>query len=242
MASIFISDLHLDESRPDLTQHFHDFLARYRSQMETLYILGDLFELWIGDDAMTEFHLHIASALKSLSSSGVPIYFMPGNRDFLIGTKFCKLAGCTRLPDPSLINLYGENVLLTHGDLLCIQDKAHLRFRRFTQCGLIQKLFLCLPLSLRQSLAKQLRTRSQTHMKTLPAKAMDAAMPAIEALFNRYREAKTTVLIHGHTHQPNIHYLLQSSPFKTRYVLSDWGKQFHLLLCDASGKKLFYET
>lgn len=241
MATLFISDLHLQESRPDLTRLFFDLIHRYESQMEALYILGDLFEVWIGDDDLTPFHLSLIHALQTLTQRGISVYFLPGNRDFLIGKAFCKLSGCTLLPDPCLIDLYGERVLLTHGDHLCSLDTTHLRFRKLIRSNLIKKILLALPLTWRKKIACYLREKSKQHTLNLNKIYMDAPIATIQALFETTQHRVTTI-IHGHTHRPSIELFFKNEDHQTRIVLSDWETKGNVLICNPKEKRLVYES
>lgn len=157
---LLISDLHLQEERPDITRAFLDLLDGRARHATALYILGDFFEAWIGDDAMTPFQQSICQALRQLSDSGTAVYLMHGNRDFLIGQDFCKAAGCTLLADPSVVTLGGERVLLMHGDTLCTRDVAYLKMRRYLRNPVSLWILRHLPLSTRQKLARKLRSEA----------------------------------------------------------------------------------
>ncbi|MBI5447729.1 MAG: UDP-2,3-diacylglucosamine diphosphatase [Gammaproteobacteria bacterium] len=243
MTTLFISDLHLQAPRPDLTELFLALLKEHAGHVEALYILGDLFETWIGDDDQSAFNTRILLALRQFTDSGSRLYFLPGNRDFLIGNQFLEKTNCVLLSDPTLIDLYGEQVLLLHGDNLCTDDKKHQLFRKITQHALFKKSILSIPLSWRQKIAETLRSWSQTHTKKLAPKLMDATPLAIKTLFNRYH---VDVLIHGHTHRPSIEYFYESSPQKekkhycSRIVLSDWETQAHMLIWNKQGKRLMF--
>lgn len=236
--TLFISDLHLDRSRPAITQLFLAFLNREAAQADALYILGDLFEAWIGDDNKTEFNEMIFDAIKKISQAGTPIYIMPGNRDFLIGKNFIQQTGCHYLTDPSVINLYGNRVLLMHGDLLCTDDKDYLRFRKIVQNPVIKNLFLCLPLIWRKNIALKLRSRSQMQGATKSSNVMDATNEGVKNIIDKY---DVLFLIHGHTHRPSIHYFNHAEKTIRQIVLSDWDKRGNALSIQANGKmKLYY--
>ncbi|MCL6268719.1 UDP-2,3-diacylglucosamine diphosphatase [Sansalvadorimonas sp. 2012CJ34-2] len=216
MRSLFISDLHLTPGRPDITRAFLRFLEQDAPTARQLYILGDFFEYWIGDDVMDEFHLQIAGALRRLSEHGVSISFMHGNRDFLVGERFCQLAGCTALPDPSVILLAKEPVVLMHGDSLCTLDTSYIRFRKVVRNPLIQKLFLSFPKRMRRKLADRLREKSMSAAREKTEPSMDVTPEAVTDALTQY-QSKT--LIHGHTHKPAIHDLEDG---QQRIVLGDW--------------------
>lgn len=227
MYTLFISDLHLASHLDKTINIFIRFINQQSYIADAIYILGDLFETWIGDDIDNEFIQMIYQSLHQ-ASQRIPIYFMHGNRDFLIGQKFARLSGCQLLDDPCVINLYGEPTILTHGDILCTDDISYQRWRRIAHTSFIQKLFLCLPLSIRQMLARQARYKSHQRGQHTSSTTMDATKQAIELIFKKYRAKQ---LIHGHTHQPAIHYLLNKGDRLTRFVLSDWHYRGSVLIC-----------
>ncbi|BBB15148.1 UDP-2 3-diacylglucosamine hydrolase [Candidatus Rickettsiella viridis] len=224
MSTLFISDLHLSANQPALTRLFLYFLQYQARKAEALYILGDLFESWIGDDDESPFNQQIASSLAELTASGVKTYFMPGNRDFLMGQRFIKKAGCQLLTDPTLITLYGIPTLLTHGDSLCTLDKSYMAFRRLARTRFLQSLFSQLPLLLRQKIARYLRGKEHTGIPSHDAK-YDVVMNEV---FREVKKSSAQWIIHGHTHQPCIQ-LLQNTTENSnakrikRFVLSDWS-------------------
>ncbi|MCO6057421.1 UDP-2,3-diacylglucosamine diphosphatase [Pseudomonas sp. MOB-449] len=229
---LLISDLHLEEERPDITRAFLHFLQTRAPQAEALYILGDFFEAWIGDDAMTPFQHSIAQALRKLTGGGTRIFLMHGNRDFMIGRAFCREAGCTLLPDPSLVQMNGEPVLLMHGDSLCTQDAAYMRLRRWLRNPISLFILRNLPLATRHKLARKLRkeSRMQTQQKAL--EITDVTPTEIPRIL---REHGVRTLIHGHTHRPAEHALdLDGKPAR-RIVLGDWDRQGWALQVDAQG-------
>lgn len=231
MSTFFISDIHLDESHPEIARLFFDFLLSL--QADALYILGDLFDVWMGDDTATPFHQSIISALKSVVQKGIPIYLMPGNRDFLLGSAFEKASGCQLLSDPTVINLYGQPTLLMHGDTLCTQDKRYLAFRRVVRNPYVQVVFLKLPLFIRQSIAQSLRQASQRHTAQTTAEIMDVTPALIPDIMRQYQVKQ---LIHGHTHRPAIHYISQPQGQIRRIVLGDWDCSGHMLEYVPSGE------
>ncbi len=229
---LLISDLHLEEERPDITRAFLHFLATRACQAEALYILGDFFEVWIGDDAMTPFQQSIAEALRALSERGTRIYLMHGNRDFMLGKGFCRAAGCTLLGDPSVVELGGERVLLMHGDSLCTRDEGYMRLRRLLRNPLSLFILRHLPLSTRRKLARKLRneSRAQTRMK-----ASDIIDVTPELIPRVLAEHGVRTLIHGHTHRPATHELEVDGRPAQRIVLGDWDQQGWALQVDESG-------
>jgi UDP-2,3-diacylglucosamine hydrolase len=244
MSTLFISDLHLSADAPRLTHLFLNFLQHSARDAEALYILGDLFESWIGDDDETPFHQQIATALAELTANGVKTYFMPGNRDFLLGERFIEKTGCIPLADPTLISLYGIPTLLTHGDSLCTLDKKYLTFRRLTRMRFLQSLFLKLPLSLRKKIACYLRGTPHPTIPSTLAK-YDVVMSAVMHCLTL---SSAQLIIHGHTHQPCIQLFQQKDKvnhtprFLKRYVLSDWNNnQGNVLKFSSNGDgKLCY--
>lgn len=223
----FISDLHLQESAPHITQLFLNFLREHTGKIHSLYILGDFFEYWIGDDAMDDFHNQIVEALADFATN-TPVYFMHGNRDFLIGKAFAKQANCQILPDPSVIDIFGRPTIITHGDGLCTRDYSHIRYRKIASNAVVKLLFLALPLMLRQRIAMKMRSKSKQHQQSLDKTIMDVTPEEIPKLMAKYNVDQ---LIHGHTHRPCIENFSNSR----RIVLSDWGKQGNALVCRPDG-------
>lgn len=223
MTTLFISDLHLSENHPEITRAFERFLQEKASHAEALYILGDFFEAWVGDDDHSELINHIKKLLKNLSASGVKLFIMRGNRDFLIGKKFCKDVGATFLPDPSLITINNQRILLTHGDYLCTDDRAHQAFRRKADHPHLQKLFMLLPLFLRRYLADKMRTYSIERQKARKI-YIDVNQAAVEDLMKKHA---ILLMIHGHTHRPNTHEFELNNQKAKRIVLSDWDENYY---------------
>ncbi|MDA8485911.1 UDP-2,3-diacylglucosamine diphosphatase [Pseudomonas resinovorans] len=229
---LLISDLHLEEERPDITRAFLHFLQTRAPQAEALYILGDFFEAWIGDDAMTPFQHSIAQALRKLADGGTRIFLMHGNRDFMIGSAFCREAGCTLLKDPSLVQMNGEPVLLMHGDSLCTQDEAYMRLRKWLRNPASLFILRNLPLTTRHKLARKLRKESR--MQT-PQKAAEITDVTPEEIPRILRQHGVRTLIHGHTHRPATHELdLDGQPAR-RIVLGDWDRRGWALQVDENG-------
>lgn len=232
---LLISDLHLQEERPDITRAFLDFLGGRARAAEALYILGDFFEAWIGDDAMTPFQSSICAALRALSDGGTKIFVMHGNRDFLIGSAFCRKAGCTLLADPSVVQLGGKLVLLMHGDSLCTRDQGYMRLRRVLRNPLTLFILRHLPLGTRHKLARKLRSesRAQTRMKT-----NDIVDVTPEEVPRAMQSHGVATLIHGHTHRPAVHELQIGDLPARRIVLGDWDRQGWVLQVDEQGFNL----
>lgn len=232
MATLFVSDLHLDPARPATTALFLDFLARQARQAEACYILGDLFEAWIGDDDDTELGRVVVNALRSLADSGVPVYFLHGNRDFLIGPRFASESGIQLLPETEVIDLYGEPVLLLHGDTLCTDDVDYQAFRAQVRNPVWQARLLEQPLAQRRALAGQLR---ETSRQALQQKATDITDVNPAAVNQALRAHGVRRMIHGHTHRPAIHeWTLEKLPVR-RAVLGDWYVQGSVLRYDKAG-------
>ena len=232
---LFISDLHLQASQPQATHAFLGLLKDHQD-VEALYILGDFFEAWIGDDDKNDYHQSIIDAMKAATKSGLNIYFLHGNRDFLIGKKFLQETGARFLPDETVVNLYGTPTLLMHGDTLCTLDYAYLRSRKFMRNPLVQKIFLCLPIAWRRKIADKMRADSNKHIKMLTDEMMDVTQEAVE---NKMREHHVQVLIHGHTHRPDMHrFVLENKP-ATRIVLAAWHDRGSVLVWDEAGNYSF---
>ena len=229
---LLISDLHLEEKRPDITRAFLHFLATRARQAEALYILGDFFEVWIGDDGMTPFQHEIAGALRELSDAGTRIYLMHGNRDFLIGKAFCREAGCTLLSDPHKLQMNGEPVLLMHGDSLCTLDVGYMKLRRWLRNPLSLLILRNLPLSTRQKLARKLRNESRAQTRMKASEIVDVTPEEVVKVMAAH-DVRT--LIHGHTHRPAVHELEVNGQAARRIVLGDWDRQGWALQVDETG-------
>jgi len=231
--ALFISDLHLCASRPHITAAFITFLQQTATKANALYILGDLFEYWAGDDDIgEEFHQQIITAFKTLADTGVEIFFMHGNRDFLIAENFCLASKVTLLQDPSMIKLYGQKILLSHGDDLCTDDVAYQQFRAQVRDKKWQANFLSQPLQARKKQIEAIRMHSEQEKSQKSAAIMDVNADAVTALLTKYQP---DVLIHGHTHRPNRHIMYLNGKSITRWVLGDWYEQGSYLICDESG-------
>ena len=224
--TLFIADLHLCQEEPAITAGFLRFLAREAPRCDALYILGDLFEAWIGDDDPNPLHQQIASALRALP---VPVYFIHGNRDFLIGKTFARDTGMTLLPEYAVIDLFGTPTLLCHGDTLCTDDHSYQKFRRTVHQKWLQRLFLLLPLTLRLNIATKIRKQSKQDKQHKTADIMDVNPTFTHETVQRFH---TPLLIHGHTHRENIH---RNADY-TRIVLGDWRDNYASILeVDAEG-------
>jgi UDP-2,3-diacylglucosamine hydrolase len=230
---LFISDLHLCDSRPHINQAFIEFLSNTAIKAQALYILGDLFEYWAGDDVIaTGAHRAVIQALKQLSQS-VDIFFMHGNRDFLLGDGFAQATGATLLADPSLISLYGKPVLLSHGDVLCTDDRAYQEFRNEVRTTAWQSQFLSQPLAQRIAYIEHVRAKSEQEKSTKSIQIMDVNAAAVEQLLPAHDYPP--LFIHGHTHRPNTHTIELQGHVCERWVLGDWYEQGSYLKLSASG-------
>jgi len=232
MTTLFISDLHLDENFPELTELFVHFMREQAPSAEAVYILGDLFEAWVGDDDNREGTQLFIDELKTLSSKGTPLYIMSGNRDFLFADGFVERTGCQLLSDPTIINLYGIPTLLMHGDNLCTDDIQHQESRVMLRSSDWKSRFLSQPLNDRIQQAKEYRSMSRKHLKDAPDAIMDVNAAAVIEVMQQHDVLQ---LIHGHTHRPAIHSLNVNGQDAKRIVLGDWGEQGSVLHCNKAG-------
>jgi len=240
MPTLFISDLHLDAERPEITALFGRFIDEEARGADALYILGDLFEAWVGDDDPSDTGRFVAEKLAALRASGVPVFFQRGNRDFLLGDAYASRAGVTILPDPAVILLHGQPTLLMHGDLLCTDDVAYQQFRAQTRDPRWQAQFLAQPLAARLAFAQQARTASQARHAELQGQGLmeaitDVAPMTVTATLARYG---IDTLIHGHTHRPAVHELDVDGRACQRIVLGDWYEQGSVLRVDSDSLQL----
>ena len=235
MTTLFISDLHLEAARPGIGEQFLAFLQREATGAEALYILGDLFESWIGDDDPNRHYAAMKRAIRAVTDGGVPVFFMHGNRDFLIGDRFANDTGVRLLPDPCKVALYGEDVLLSHGDALCIDVVRYQVIRSITRDPAWQSRMLDKPLAERQAIARQARADSMSHGASIDLDISDVNQGAVEQLL---REYDVLALLHGHTHRPAVHRFLLDGVPATRIVLGDWYAQGSVVRWDAGGPEL----
>lgn len=233
---VLISDLHLQESRPDITRAFVDFIARIPAACREFFILGDLFELWIGDDAVSPLANEVATSLKSLAGRGVNIYLMHGNRDFLIGDDYAARCGGKLITEPFELEVEGASWLLLHGDALCTDDTGYMEFRRMVRNPAWQREFLSRPLAERQAWADMARERSQAATAGKPAEIMDVNHGAVLELI---RASGHHRILHGHTHRPAVHELPDAGPSPEeavkRVVLGDWDRNGWYAAIDGAG-------
>lgn len=228
--TIFISDLHLQQKQRDTTKLFKSFLKKLPQEIDAIYILGDFFEAWIGDDSRSPFLSDLIFELREAAKK-CPIYIMRGNRDFLLGKKFSKLAGVTLLPqDEVLISLYGKRVLLMHGDTLCTADHGYQKARKLFHNKFVQSLFLSLPHRLREKIAQRLREKSKYETKIKTDHMMDVQETTCLELIKKYQ---ASLLIHGHTHRPEIRRLNETC---TKVVLGAWEDKGHCLIINGEGQ------
>ncbi|MGH8075544.1 MAG: UDP-2,3-diacylglucosamine diphosphatase [Lysobacter sp.] len=240
MTTLFISDLHLDAERPAITELFGRFLREEAAGADALYILGDLFEAWVGDDDPSDTGAFVARELRAVADAGTPVSFIRGNRDFLLGDDYARRAGMTVLSDPSVVMLYGRPTLLLHGDTLCTDDIAYQQFRAQTRNPAWQAQFLAQPLAARLAFAQQARAASKAHQQGLLGQGTmesitDVAPTTVEATLAQFG---IDAMIHGHTHRPAVHELDVDGRACTRTVLGDWYEQGSVLRVDSDGAKL----
>jgi UDP-2,3-diacylglucosamine hydrolase len=236
MAALLISDLHLSSTRPEINRAFFEFLRRRAAQARDLWILGDLFEYWVGDDDLEDpFNAKVVAALAELARGGTRVRVMHGNRDFLMGPGFEKASGAELVADPLLVDLYGTKTLLTHGDQLCTDDRDYMAFRAQVRSPAWQKEFLAQPLAARRKQVEGLRAQSETAKSQKPAELMDVNKGAVEALL---RERGYPRLIHGHTHRPARHEHRVDGYVCERWVLTDWYESGGVLACDGDGCRM----
>ena len=235
--TLFISDLHLSPQLPALTELFLNWLKQQDSTVDALYILGDFFEAWVGDDDESPFSQELKTALQ-VASKRFPIYFQQGNRDFLLGSAFAAAANLKLLPEEHRIDLYGTPVLLMHGDLLCTLDTRYLKTRQWFHKPWLQWIFLQLPRRYREKIAERLRAKSTDHTKSAQAKIMDVSQEAVQNVMNRYA---VNTLIHGHTHRPAFHEFTYHQTPQLRIVLGAWHERGNVLIWSETGHKIWEE-
>ncbi|MHB1187493.1 UDP-2,3-diacylglucosamine diphosphatase [Thiobacillus sp.] len=236
--SFFVADLHLTDERPVATGRFFRFLQEDVAGADALYILGDLFEAWVGDDHDEQVARDTARQLKSLVDAGTPVFFMHGNRDFMLAARYAARSGMTLLEDPARIDLYGTPTLLTHGDTLCTDDIAYQTFRRRVRHPLTLSLLRRLPFSLRRRLARQARAGSESAKAGKAAEIMDVNADAVVRMLRGHQVCR---LIHGHTHRPARHVHVVDGHDCERWVLPDWYAGWGYVVCDAAGCALRVE-
>ncbi|KUQ07276.1 UDP-2,3-diacylglucosamine hydrolase [Enterobacter roggenkampii] len=235
MATLFIADLHLQTEEPAITAGFLRFLRGEAKSADALYILGDLFEAWIGDDDPNPLHREMAAAIHALVDSGVPCYFIHGNRDFLIGKRYARESGMTLLPEEQVLDLYGRKVLIVHGDTLCTDDTGYLAFRAKVHTPWIQKVFLALPLFIRNRIAARMRAGSKAANSSKSMTIMDVNPQAVVRVMEKH---DVQWLIHGHTHRPDVHSLIANGQPAHRVVLGAWHAEGSMVKVTPEGVEL----
>ncbi|NRA85663.1 MAG: UDP-2,3-diacylglucosamine diphosphatase [Gammaproteobacteria bacterium] len=236
--TLFIADLHLSDDRSDISDLFYHFLRTTAREAQALYILGDLFEIWFGDDNHSALNQQVAFEIKQLSDSGVPVYFIHGNRDFIVGKNFAAKAGMILLPEHHVIQLYGQPVLIMHGDTLCTLDVAYQKFRIKSRKAWWQKMMLSLPLFLRRTMAQRARQKSELKNSGRSMTIMDVTQSEVE---RQMRNFGVNTLIHGHTHRPDQHYFTLDNQDAKRVVLGDWYTQGSVLEVSEQGFNLIFK-
>jgi UDP-2,3-diacylglucosamine hydrolase len=231
----FASDLHLDPSTPEIAARFLRFLAGPVRGARALYLLGDLFEAWLGDDDPEPAHRAAIAAIAEVAASGTLVYAMRGNRDFLLGERFCSDSGAILLEDPAVVTVAGTRVLLTHGDGLCTDDRAYQRLRALVRDARVRRAFERLPLEARRRLAGEARAGSREHLATAASYITDVNPEAVAALFEA---SGVATIVHGHTHRPAVHEHTLATGVGTRIVLGDWHASARVLRWDDAGWKL----
>jgi UDP-2,3-diacylglucosamine hydrolase len=232
----FIADLHLAEERPQASGRFFHFLDTIASSADALYILGDLFEYWVGDDDLgAPITRQTAQKISAMTAAGIPVYFMHGNRDFMLAQRYAELCGMSLLDDPAIVDLYGTRTVLTHGDMLCTDDKGYQRYRKLVRHPLVQKTLLALPLGLRHIMARSARSGSERAKADKPYDIMDVNQNAVAEMFQHSGAVR---MIHGHTHQPAQHVTSVGGKDRERWVLPDWYGEGGYLACSAEGCEL----
>ncbi|MGB0360918.1 MAG: UDP-2,3-diacylglucosamine diphosphatase [Endozoicomonas sp.] len=222
MKALFISDLHLTPDCPVVARAFYKYLEERAPEADALYILGDFFEYWVGDDAMDDFQYDIAQRLRAFTDSGKSLYLMAGNRDFGIGKAFLSTTGGQWLKDPTVVTINDHRILLMHGDLLCTDDHQYQRYRRIIQNPIVLAILRMTPLGWRKELGLKIRHKSKSAKKGKVLSIMDVSNPAVIKVMEKYQ---VDTLIHGHTHRPDSHQHKLAYGIGTRYVLGDWLEQ-----------------
>jgi UDP-2,3-diacylglucosamine hydrolase len=228
----FISDLHLQTKAPEAAEGFIQFLRHQTHEAKALYILGDFFDAWLGDDLANDFEKNIIAELAKATQAGLPIYFIRGNRDFLIGKRFARETGIKILKDPSVVDIFGNSWLISHGDYLCTDDLGHMKLRKLTLNPIAQFIFLKLPISIRKKMRDTLRRKSRDHKKSQPMEIMDINSETLEKEMRHYH---VTHMIHGHTHQGKICEFMLDKTKAIRVVLGDWHDSAKILRLNADG-------
>ncbi|ASK33962.1 UDP-2,3-diacylglucosamine diphosphatase [Alcanivorax sp. N3-2A] len=233
--SLLISDLHLDPARPEHLAALGDLLRQHGGQAQRLYVLGDLFEAWIGDDDDSDFNRTAIDAFRAFSDAGSELYFMHGNRDFLLGEAFATACGGALIDEGTVVDLHGTRTLLMHGDSLCTQDTAYQQFRAMARDPQWQSAMLAKPLQERRMIAQGMRMQSQGNNANKAENIMDVTPEEVVRVMD---QAGVRDLIHGHTHRPAVHDVPLAHGAGKRWVLGDWGKLGWWIIADGSGLRL----
>jgi UDP-2,3-diacylglucosamine hydrolase len=231
----FASDLHLDPSTPRIAERFGRFLAGPVQGARSLFLLGDLFEAWLGDDDPEPAHRDAIAAIARVASAGTLVYVMRGNRDFMLGERFCRDAGAILLEDPAILDIGGTRLLLSHGDGLCVDDRAYQKLRALVRDPALRAGFARLPLDARRRLALEARAGSREHLANASGYITDVNPAAVDAVF---RDSGATLMIHGHTHRPGVHRLQAGDTGRTRVVLGAWHDEADVVRWDSNGWEL----
>ncbi|MGI9894120.1 UDP-2,3-diacylglucosamine diphosphatase [Vibrio natriegens] len=232
MTTLFISDLHLTPSRPDITECFVTFMHTEAPKADALYVLGDLFEFWVGDDDKTPFANKIRTEFKALTDSGVRVFFIQGNRDFLLGKRFCKQTGITLLDDVCTIDLYGKKAVILHGDTLCTDDVDYQKFRKTVHQPWLQWVFNHIPWFIKKKIVAKVQSDIRDDKSNKSLDIMDVNQSEVENVMSQYC---VDLMIHGHTHRPDTHHFDVNGVKKTRIVLGDWYTQGSVLQVNSDG-------
>lgn len=235
MTSWFASDLHLDPSTPQIADRFKRFLAGPAREARSVFLLGDLFEAWIGDDDPEPAHREVVAAIAALAAAGTLVYVMRGNRDFMIGERFCADSGAILLDDPVILDVDGKRVMLSHGDGLCVDDRAYQKLRALVRDPSLREGFARLPIEARRRLASEAREGSREHLANASAYITDVNQRAVDAVM---RDADVPLMIHGHTHRPGVHRFESDGVERTRVVLGAWHDEAHVVRWDDAGWQL----
>ncbi|MCL9782663.1 UDP-2,3-diacylglucosamine diphosphatase [Vibrio sp. S4M6] len=235
MAILFISDLHLTPDAPDTTECFIQFMREEAIHADALYVLGDLFEFWIGDDDRSEFATQIKHEFQQLTGLGIPCYFIQGNRDFLLGKRFAKQTGIQILQQETVVDLYGKKAVILHGDTLCTRDINYLKFRQKVHQPWLQWIFNRLPFTWKEKIVSKVQSDIKNDKRDKSLDIMDVTASEVEKVMDQH---DVDLMIHGHTHRPNVHRINSTKGEKTRVVLGDWYTQGSVLVYDKTGYEL----
>ncbi len=235
MSTLFISDLHLSPATPTINHCFAQFMREEAVKADALYVLGDLFDFWIGDDDTSDFANFVRDEFKQLTDAGVPCFFTKGNRDFLVGKRFAKQTGITLLGDETVIDLYGRKAVVLHGDTLCTQDVSYLKFREKVNKKWLQWLFNRIPMFIKKKIVSKIQSDIRDDKQTKSLEIMDVTQSEVERVMEMHQ---VDLMIHGHTHRPDVHVFETNQSTNTRIVLGDWYTQGSVLVCNKKNIEL----